>query len=290
MNHVDKLKNLILNKSNSVNSNPAARNSVVDEFCKCSQKQSEIILETWKKLKKLYGKPDCVKYSGNKREHVIGIAPFSLHCECIRFRDNENQILIRLARSTTPGCQLRDPILVYKYSDNRPKRLLILKSLTETSDFLSDIATNINKISEFEIAPHSVPRKASSSGMMTFKEKDLLLPAFLSTKQVSKYKHQIEYKHPHGFVDVYLNSGKQHIYVELKYIEESENPITKLRTAIGQILMYQNDPKSKHPDCDMWIVINEIKLDLQLRKAIQKITYKTKINFFCIDNLQLKEI
>jgi hypothetical protein len=291
MNNINKLKKLITKNSNVVNaSNDNARLSAIEEFGKCSEAQASLIVRTWIFLQKEYGKPDCVKYSGNKWLHVVGLEPFSLHCECIRFRltsDLEgHQILIKLARSTTPGCNLRDPLLVYKYPDeHRPNRLIILNASQSISEFMLDV--QYDEIGDFEIAPTSVPRKASTSGVMTFNEKEDLLPRFLSSIKETRFKHKTEYKHPHGSVDVYLKSSEKDVFVELKFVNKDENPIGKLRTAIGQILMYKNDPGITFDHCNMWVVTNKTNINKELKKTLEIVSRSTGIEFFQVHNKKL---
>jgi hypothetical protein len=293
MSHKEKLLELITKKSNVVNqSNINARLSAIDEFGKCSEEQAALIIGCWEDLEKTYGSPDCVKYKGNRRVHSVGVKPYSLHCECIRFRLNSlltgHQVLIRLARSTTPGCKLRDPLLVYKYPDDRPNRVILLNTSLLTFEFI--LAAQHEDIGEFEIAPTSVPRKASTSGVMTFNEKEYLLPKFLLSIEKQSLVSVIEYKHPHGSVDVYLRSKNQNIFVELKYINKDENPLGKLRTAIGQILMYKNDPGITLENCVMWVVTNELEINKQIRQTLLQISLDTKIKFFQVHGSKLKNL
>lgn len=100
MSNIERLLELITQHSNVVNqSNDNARLSAIEEFGKCNEEQASLIVSTCEYLENNYGVPDCVKYKGNRRTHSVGLDPFSLHCECIRFRLNsdlaDHQILIR---------------------------------------------------------------------------------------------------------------------------------------------------------------------------------------------------
>lgn len=209
-----------------------------------------------------------------------------MHSLSIKFRSCRSSNINQVARSTTPGCNLRDPLLVYKYPDDRANRLLILNNSQPTSEFI--LGVQHDGIGEFEIAPTSVPRKASTSGVMTFNEKEYLLPKFLSSIEEPGHISVVEYKHPHGSVDVYLKSKEQNVFVELKYINKDENPLGKLRTAIGQILMYKNDPGITLKYCDMWVVTNEVEINEQIKETLIQISTKTDIKFFQVHGNKLK--
>ena len=278
---LNKLLHLITENANILKTENV-REQALKEFGRCSEEQASIIISTWHYLASLYGIPDCIQYASNKAEHIKGLEPFSLFNEFIRFNIDDGvceQILIRLARSTTPGCDLRDPLLVYKYADSmRESRLLILKDLDITKEFLS--LTLTPELSEFEMAPVQIKRKSSNSCIMTFSERTYLWPKFKGLIK-DKYKYINEFSHEQGSVDVHLTSksNNKKTLVELKYINNNENPLNKLRMAIGQILMYKHDSVGDFCDYSMWIVINNVKITENVRKSIEQISSVTGIAF-----------
>jgi|GEM_PF-2469336 hypothetical protein len=270
----------------------AAFISAVEEFSKCNASQAEILLGILRGMVKQFGVPTFIKYNANKREHIKGVEPFSLHGERVRFElgleHSGSQADICLARSTTPGCSSRDPLLKLR-CDSGGRRLLLIHSLEQVVAFINGSKAWDGLFDENEVAPAAVPRRSVPSSVMTFNERDKLLPKVKNYLKKRNFYFEEEYEQPHGRFDIYIHAPEK-VLIELKYINLNENALEKLRYAIGQILIYAFDPRGPGKIERLWVVTNECKVSKDIKKALKKIQQQTSINFFQLHGDELLDI
>lgn len=274
-------------------SDGSSKQNVLEEFSKCNEQQAAQIINIFRELQSHYGQPQCITYKSEPKEHIKGLPPFSLNGKHIKFwvnDDSGDQIRIRLATSNTPNCELRDPIIQYKYGTDEPAKLFIVNDDLTLNHVLE--TCSLDKISELEFAAETTEyteRRASAAGSMTFKERGLARQ-FKYLDEISHFKCSLEYKHPQGRLDALLTNEDGAIAVEMKFINPDENPLDKLRTAIGQILMYQKEPNLEYEIDKVWVVVNDVNLEPNIQEALQEIKDKTGIEFYKISSNVLVDL
>ncbi len=270
----------------------ASFKSTIEEFGKCNQEQANLLLDVLAVMVERFGSPTFIKYNGNKRVHATGVEPFSLHCERIRFELEPYfsgvKADICLARSTTPGCRLRDPLLKLRF-DSGERRLLIIRSLNQVFDFINGSTEWDGLFDENEVAPATSPRRSVPSTEMSFNERNILLPEVKSYLKNQSYKFVVEDEQLHGRYDLYVRSPEK-ILVELKYINPDENALGKLRYAIGQVLLYAFDQRGSRDIEKLWVVTNECTVCDAVKEALKEIQAQTSVEFFQLRRNNLLEI
>lgn len=211
--------------------------------------------------------------------NATGEPAYSLSSSIINFTvksgDITLQLRIRLARKSTPGCCTRDPLLQLKCGGIKK----VLK-LEEIDCLLNCIESFLNNL-QYQPVPETIRRKVCVvSGEMSLNERFNLLPKFEKCI-AGQFDYQVEYRHPQGRVDVCCKSDGKVIFVELKYVNENETPLAKLRMATGQILMYANDPKLQETVDELWVVLNRglVNEHAAVLAACSKVT---KIKYFAV--------
>lgn len=270
----------------------SAFQSAVDEFGRCDQAQADLLLKVLVEMVGRFGNPTFIKYNGNKRVHVEGVEPFSLHCERIRFELEPYfsgvKADICLARSTTPGCRLRDPLLKLRF-DSGERRLLIIRSLNQVLDFINGSNEWDGLFDENEVAPATSLRRSVPSTDMSFNERNILLPEVKSYLKNQSYKFVVEDEQLHGRYDLYVSSPEK-ILVELKYINPDENALAKLRYAIGQVLLYAFDHRGSRDIEKLWVVTNKCNVCDAVKEALKVIQTQISVEFFQLRRNSLLEI
>ncbi len=288
-NRADKLINLLHTVSEQEN---AAFLSAIKQFSKCNEKQKNLLIETLNWMITEFGVPTFIKYSANKQEHVKGVEHFSLHCERVRFKlgplYSDIQADICLARSTTPGCSSRDPLLKLKFNSGE-RRLLVVSGAEQVVAFINGSRNGGGLYEEDEVAPATSPRRSVPSTVMTFNERNILLPNVRCYLNKKKFSFIIEDEQPHGRFDLYINHPER-VLVELKYINPNENVLEKIRYAIGQILIYAFDPRRTREIERKWVIINECEVCESVKKALNEIQKITSVEFYQLRGSHLLQI
>ncbi|NQZ11546.1 MAG: hypothetical protein HRT35_30720 [Algicola sp.] len=243
-----------LEKHSDYSKNTSAKQKVVADFARCNEDQALRVLSAVELLESYYGRPTCIRHSAKSVEHCAGEPVYSLSssfiCFSVQSGDLSFLLRIRLARRR-PGFRTRDPLLQLKCSGI--KQTIKLENLDDLSTCIESFLDDVQHQPQFE----TIHRQNNiSNGEMSLNERFWLLPKFLACVEDKFDGCQTEYMHPHGRVDVRFEDRGKVIFVELKYLNQNETGLAKLRMATGQILMYGHEPRLNETVAELWVVIN----------------------------------
>ena len=164
--------------------------------------------------------------------------------------------------------------------------MILWKLVSKNDDIIIYVGEFLDEAQQCQDTTGDVKRKVAVDGEMTLKERFLLLPQFKQSIKGQFESFEAEFEHPHGRVDVRFEHKGKVVFVELKYINENENALPKLRMATGQVLMYGHEPRLKEKIAQLWVVINKSlsKEEMALLAVCSEIT---SIKYFAVVQKQL---
>lgn len=234
-------------------------------------------------LYRMFGLGEFRVHNSRKLQYDNKLEAFSCNKLVIRFKDetDKSEIYLLITSAVCQGVfERRTPIIQIKKSSTEHSIIRLDKWNILDNDMTpcEEHGSNKQLTNLF-----SIRTQLELFSNVYWNEDFFLRP--IAEEWLKKNGYNVSPNHPTsiGYVDIVAKKDDaRDVYIELKFIKNKENPIGKLRKAIGQVLLYAYSEEilNSGSDIEKWIILNKVDFDDNLLGIMKKVEDNTGIRIF----------